>query len=267
MPRLGPVLAPVRIATLVVVTTPLYLGYALTWPLGRLWPRLGGRLHRLFIGTWARSALRVMGVRVQVEGDLPDGSFFLVGNHLSYLDIPVLLGTVDARFLAKSEVAGWPVLGFLARTTGTLFVDRSRKRDLTRVNDEVRRVLDAGTGVVVFPEATSTKGVEVLPFKPSIFQVPSEMGLPVSCAALSYAHPNSEPPAWRSVCWWGDAPFAPHFYEFLKQPRTDAIVTFGARIPPGLERKELASAAHGALRAVFRPTCPPEHRDTPYIPV
>lgn len=260
-------LAPARIVALVAVTTPLYLGFVLTRPVGWLAPWLGARSHRLFVGTWARAVLRVMGIRARVEGERPAGPFFLVGNHLSYVDIPVLLATVDARFLAKSEVSGWPVLGFLARTTGTLFVDRNRKRDLTRVNAEVRRVLDTGTGVVVFPEATSTKGAEVLPFKPSVFQVPAEMGLPVSCAALSYALPPGGPPAWRAVCWWGDAPFAPHFYEFLKQPRTEAIVTFGARIPPGLERKELAARAHDALRTVFRPTCPPEHRDTPYLPV
>lgn len=263
---MGSVLATLRVVALVVVTTPLYLAYALTRPLGWLSAPLGRALHRGFIGTWARASLRIMGVRTRVEGERPTAPFFLVGNHLSYVDIPVLIGALDVRFLAKSEVAGWPVLGFLARTTGTLFVDRTRKRDLTRVNDEVRRVLDAGTGVVVFPEATSSKGCDVLPFKPSIFQVPAEMGLPVSCAALSYAHPEGPHPAWRTVCWWGDAPFAPHFFDFLKQPRTDAIVTFGPRIPPGLGRKELATAAHGALRAVFRPTCPPEHRDTPYIP-
>lgn len=264
---MGPVLASARLVALVVVTTPLYLGFVVTRPLGWLAPRLGAGLHRFFIGGWAKATVAVMGVRVRVEGERPSGPFFLVGNHLSYVDIPVLLATVDARFLAKSEVATWPVLGFLARTTGTLFVDRSRKRDLARVNEAVRGVLGAGTGVVVFPEATSTKGCDVLPFKPSIFQVPSEMALPVSCAALSYAHPKGGGEAWQTVCWWGDAPFAPHFYEFLKQPRTDAIVTFGARIPPGLERKELAARAHAALREVFRPTCPPEHRDTPTIPV
>lgn len=264
---MGTVLAPVRLVTLVVVTVPLYLGYVVTRPAGWLSPRLGARLHRLFIGGWARAVVAVLGVRLSVEGEPPQGPFFLVGNHLSYLDIPVLLASVDARFLAKSEVATWPVLGFLARTTGTLFVDRSRKRDLARVNAAVARVLGAGTGVVVFPEATSTKGSEVLPFKPSVFQVPAELGLPVACAALSYAHPQGGDEAWRTVCWWGEAPFAPHFYRFLKQPRTDAIVTFGPRIPPGLDRKELAARAHGAVRGVFRPTCPPEHRDTPLSPV
>jgi 1-acyl-sn-glycerol-3-phosphate acyltransferase len=263
---LAPLLAPVRLAALVAVTTPLYLGYALSRPLGCLSPRLGATLHRLFIGAWARGTLRVLGIRVRVQGERPAGPFFLVGNHLSYLDIPVLLATVDARFLAKAEVASWPVLGFLARTTGTLFVDRTRNRDLTRVNGEIQRVLRTGTGVVVFPEATSTKGEQVLPFKPSVFQVPVELGLPVTCAALSYAQtaPGAEP--WRTVCWWGDAPFGPHFYRFLKQARTEAIVTFGARIPPGPDRKELANAAHGALVAVFEPTCPLEHRDTPYLP-
>lgn len=249
------------------MTVPLFAVYGLTRPLGWASPRVGARHHRLFIVSWARAALWLMGVRVRVEGERPEAPFFLVGNHLSYLDIPVLLAIVDARFLAKSEVASWPVLGFLARTTGTLFIDRNRKKDLTRANEQVRRVIAGGAGVVVFPEATSTKGVEVLPFKPSVFQVPTDLAIPVSCAALSYAPGGGTHPTWQTVCWWGDAPFGSHFLEFLKRPRTEATVTFGARIPPALDRKELAAAAHGALRAVFRPSCPPEHRDTPYTAV
>ena len=183
-----------------------------------------------------------------------------MANHLSYLDIPLLLARLDARFLAKSEVASWPILGFLARSTGTLFIDRGNKRDIPRAMKEIRAVLAGGLGAIVFPEGTSTDGALVEPFKPSLFQVPVELGLPVECAAIHYASPGGPLPSWQAVCWWGDAPFAPHFFQFLKQRRTIATVTFSAKtaaVPdadgPG-NRKHLALAAYETVQGVFDPT-------------
>ena len=203
-----------------------------------------------------------MGVRVTVEGLAPTGSFFLVANHLSYLDIPVLLGRLNGRFLAKSEIASWPVLGLLARSTGTLFVDRSRKRDLTRVIAEVTALLERGPGAIVFPEATSTDGARVHPFKPSLFEVPARLGVDVSVAALRYATPDGSPSAWEAVCWWGDAEFAPHFWRLLALPRVHATVTFapekvtGGTAAAPSDRKRMAAETQRALEAVFSPTRP-----------
>lgn len=254
---------PVRLAGLMALTVPLYLGWVLTRPLAWVVPRLDPVLQRVWIGTWAKGLLWILGVRARYEGPVPEGSYFLVANHLSYLDIPLLLARLDARFLAKSEIAGWPVLGLLARSTGTLFIDRSNKRDLKRVMPLIHGVLSRGNGVIVFPEGTSTAGERVERFKPSLFEVPVETGAEVRCAALHYHAPRGPLPAWQAVCWWGDAPFAPHFLDFLKQPRTEATVTFSTRspgtgvtgVPP--DRKDLAHAAQGAVEAVFRPSCPP----------
>lgn len=261
---------PLRLMGLVAVTVPLYLGWLLTRPLAWLAPRTDPALQRLWVGSWGKASLWIMGVRARFEGELPTGPYFMVANHLSYLDIPLLLSRLDARFLAKSEVAGWPVLGLLARSTGTLFIDRSRKRDLTRVLPLVRSVLDRGTGVIVFPEGTSTAGAEVERFKPSLFEVPAETGAEVRCAALHYHAPKGPLPAWQAVCWWGDAPFGPHFLEFLKQPRTDATVTFspktlGAGQGSTLDRKELARAAQDAVEEVFTPSRPPGNSDSPRL--
>ncbi len=254
--------APLRLALLIAVTPPLYLGWVFTRPLAWAFPRTDRGLQRLWIGSWARTSLWIMGVQATYEGPIPEGRYFLVANHLSYVDIPLLLARLDARFLAKSEIAKWPVMGMLARTTGTLFVDRSRKRDLTRVLGEVKGVLDRGPGVIVFPEGTSTDGGAVERFKPSLFEVPVEVDVPVHCAALHYHAPAGPLPAWQAVCWWGDAPFGPHFFQFLKQERTKATVTFCAEIPPRPERsgpsrrKDLCQAAQALVERSFTPSRP-----------
>ena len=265
-----------RLALLPCATVPLYLGWILTRPIAWVLPKSDPALQRLWIGTWAKSILWIMGVKTSFEGPVPDRAaaggdepYFLVANHLSYVDIPVLLSRLDARFLAKSEIASWPVLGLLARSTGTLFVDRSRKRDLTRVIGEVKDVLSRGTGVIVFPEGTSTDGSQVERYKPSLFEVPVETGVPVRVAALHYESPDGPKPAWEAVCWWGDAPFGSHFISFLSQPRTIATVTFSNEVldaPSHAQsgaRKALAEAAHRATTSSFTPCRVPDSASLP----
>lgn len=253
---------PLRLGGLVAVTVPLFLGWFLTRPLAWVAPRTDPALQRLWIGSWSKASLWLMGVRARFEGELPTGPYFMVANHLSYVDIPLLLSRLDARFLAKSEIARWPVIGLLARSTGTLFIDRSRKRDLNRVLPLVRSVLDRGTGVIVFPEGTSTAGAEVERFKPSLFEVPAATGADVRSASIHYHAPDGPQPAWKAVCWWGDAPFVPHFLDFLKQPRTEATVIFSSKTlvggaGPALDRKALARAAQDAVDDIFTPSKPP----------
>ncbi|MEC8513433.1 MAG: lysophospholipid acyltransferase family protein [Planctomycetota bacterium] len=256
-----------RLSGLAAVTLSLFVGLLLTKPVAWLVPPAAPGLQRLWVVSWSRASLWLMGVRARFEGELPSGSYFMVANHLSYVDIPLLLSRLDARFLAKSEIARWPLIGLLARSTGTLFIDRSRKRDLNRVLPLVRSVLDRGTGVIVFPEATSTAGAEIERFKPSLFQVPAETGVQIRGAALHYHAPDGPLPAWQAVCWWGDAPFVPHFLGLLQQPRTEATVTFapqriagGEGAPP--DRKALALAAQDAVTEVFTPSRPPETAST-----
>lgn len=205
---------------------------------------------------WARGAGRVLGLDVVVEGDAPEPPYLLVANHLSYVDIVALQGVCGCVFLAKAEVAGWPLIGALARLVGTLFVDRTRRSDLPRAVEAVTRVVEGGRGVVFFPEGTSTEGAEVLPFKPSLFEVAIRTGLPVYCASLGYSVPRGAPPAHEAVCWWGDMEFFPHLYSLLQLPSFQARIAFAPRPvlrEERMSRKELAERAHRAVEAGFVP--------------
>lgn len=250
---MGLALALVRAIALAAVTIPLYVCLLLTKPAGWISRHRRVVLEDFWVRTWARASAAVMGVTIHVEGPPPEPPFFLVANHLSYLDIVVLSTRIHGRFLAKAEISRWPIAGMLARSVGTLFIERERSRDLSRILPEIQARLDAGTGVVVFPEGTSTKGEEVLRFKPSLFEVAARTGTPVSTAALGYRTPPPAPPAHLAVCWWGDAPFLPHFFRLLMLPRIEATVAFGGAPIRAEDRKALAVLSHRAVAAQFTP--------------
>jgi 1-acyl-sn-glycerol-3-phosphate acyltransferase len=223
----------------------------LPWRLGARWAaRRPARWWRWRCGwfrRWARGALRVLGVRLQVVGAPPRPPFLLVCNHLGYLDVAVLASVVDATFVAKSEVARWPVLGPLCRGMGTLFVDRGRRRDLPATLAALQATLAAGRGVVLFPEGTSTPGGRVLPFHPPLLAAAARAGLPVAWAAVSYATPAGEPEAADAVCWWGDASFVAHLAALLRLSRVEARLRLGDAPVAAADRKQLAQRLHAAV--------------------
>ncbi|MCA8979723.1 MAG: 1-acyl-sn-glycerol-3-phosphate acyltransferase [Planctomycetes bacterium] len=235
-----------RLLGLCTLTLPAYCLYLLQG-------LVGGRGRRGLRRAWARCVARLLGERIEVSGKPPAAPFVLVANHLSYLDILTLMSELDCVFVAKSEIAGWPVLGLLARTTGTIFVERTRKSQLPEVLDSVARALEGGSGVVFFPEGTSSRGATVLPFKTSLFEVALRAGLPVHTASLHYEVPSGATPAWLSVAWWGDMTFADHFLRLLTLPRIRARIAFGPVAIDGADRKTLADRTHRAVAGAFEP--------------
>jgi 1-acyl-sn-glycerol-3-phosphate acyltransferase len=207
---------------------------------------------------WARVVSRVLGMKLTVRGVPPPPPFFLVSNHLSYVDVVALASRLDCRFIAKSEVARWPLLGALARHFDTLFIDRRRRRDIARVNALVEAAQAEGWGVVLFPEGTSTPGAGVLPFKPGLLEPLAGAGRPVSVASVSYRTAPAHPPAREAVCWWGDAEFVPHLWALLRLPGFAATLTFGAQTVQCRDRKELARRLHRAVQHIFTPVVEPE---------
>jgi 1-acyl-sn-glycerol-3-phosphate acyltransferase len=202
----------------------------------------------------------IVGLSIAVEGTPPRPPFFLVSNHLGYVDVITLMAHAPGVFVAKAEVARWPLLGWMARQADTIFVDRAAARDVLRVNAVILGVLDGGRGVLVFPEGTSSSGEAVLPFRSSLLEPAAKIGHPVVYATLGYGVPRGSPPAARSVCWWGDMTFFNHFYGLLRLPRISARLVFGSAPVRATDRRELAETLWRAVAAQLAPASRAEAR-------
>lgn len=248
-----PVRAAVRLAAVGAWTLLAYAAWLASRVVVPFSTRAALGAHFAVTRAWARGLARISGMRLALTGRPPRAPFFLVCNHLSYVDIFLLLTQLDALFLAKSEIASWPLFGLLARSTGTLFIDRRKKSDVTRVLPLVERTLAAGYGVIVFPEGTSSAGDEVLSFKSGLFEVAARASLPVHCAALSYATPRGEISPRSCICWWGEMTFWNHLWRFLSLPCYEARLSFSPHPLVSPDRKDLARRAWEAVRAEFQP--------------
>jgi 1-acyl-sn-glycerol-3-phosphate acyltransferase len=165
----------------------------------------------------------------------------------------VLASFVHTAFVAKAEIQGWPALGRIFQTADTIFIDRGRKRDVVRVMELVGQEIDRGLGVLVFPEGTSGKGDEILPFKPSLLEFACSRDLPVHWATLHYRTPEGQLPASQAVCWWGNEGIVPHFKRLIVLPSFEAILRFGDEPVAHGNRKELAEALRSRMLEHFEP--------------
>jgi len=143
--------------------------------------------HR-HIQWWSAKLLRMAGLELRTRGTPRPGATLLVANHISWLDIAAVHAVApQARFVSKAEVLAWPLLGWLIKGAGTLFIERERKRDALRVLHEVAAALQAGGSVAVFPEGTTGQGPELLPFHANLLQSAITTGTPVQPVVLRYA--------------------------------------------------------------------------------
>jgi 1-acyl-sn-glycerol-3-phosphate acyltransferase len=211
-----------RLTVLVTATGLSGLVLLLALPLKWLAPTARARFISFVFRAWSKLFLGLLRVRVSQRGAAPTAPFFLVANHLSYMDIPLLASRADTVFIAKVEIGGWPIFGPISALANTVFVDRTLKRDIPRVLAEVDERLAHGQGVVLFPEGTSSAGADVMPFRPSLLATAAAARHPVSWASLAYRTPPGENPAHLAVCWWGGMTFGRHFLELLAMPRFEA---------------------------------------------
>ena len=202
---------------------------------------------------WSAGLTFILNIKIQTEGAAPEPPFYLVSNHVSYVDIIVLYGLVDGTFVAKKEVRSWPFLGFMAETLGVIFVDRKRKRDVTRVNKEQTSSLKEQHGIILFPEGGTSDGSTILPLRSPLLEVPASSGIPIHYVTLYYETEEGDTPAGESVCWHGDAPLHTHMYQMARNKSITCRAVFGAKSVLDEDRKVLANKLHEGMVKQFVP--------------
>jgi 1-acyl-sn-glycerol-3-phosphate acyltransferase len=211
--------------------------------------RLAAGLSHGLPRLWHRLCCRLLAIDVRCYGaPEPSGPVLYVCNHASYLDVPVLGGLLDARFVAKSEVAGWPVIGALCRLQRTIFIER-RQRCARGQPDALRRALLSGSSLVLFPEGTSSDGNRVLPFKSALFAAadarPGGVEIKVQPVTIAYSRHGGLPMGRRlrpTFAWYGDMTLVGHLWGCLGAGDAGIDVVFhdAVRLSEFGSRKALA---------------------------
>ena len=218
---------------------------------GVLFPWLGVESRQWHIRRWSRRLLRICGVTLEVQGlqpgqAMPHGAM-VVSNHISWLDIYVINSWHPVRFVAKSEIRDWPVIGWLCGQTGTIFIERARKRDAHRVLHAITDVMLQGDLVCVFPEGTTTDGSSVLPFHANLMQAPISGGLPVQPVGLAYLDAATGQPA-LAPAYIGDLTLLQCLDAILRAPPITARLCFApALTATSASRRDLAEAARAVV--------------------
>lgn len=213
---------------------------------------------------WQRLAWRLIGMRVKVIGEPAAPPLLIAANHSSWLDITVLGGLMrPLSFVAKSEVARWPVLGLLAKLQRTIFLDRTRRMHTGAVTEEAARRVAKGEVVVLFAEGTTGDGNRILPFRSALLGAAEgatgDTVATVQPVAISYVGVQGVPVG-RSdrpnIAWYGDMDFVAHFRRIIGQGAIDVVVSFGEPIPfgPGTDRKQVAERCFQEVRRMIEDT-------------
>ncbi len=168
---------------------------------------------------WLNHVPRHLGLRMQVEGEPYTGSCLYIANHISYIDPISILMHIDAKIVAKAEISNWPLVGYSANITGTIFVERDKKHSRKNAANAVRDALFDGESILVFPEGTTSAGPLTLPFRPRTFEAAQEAGIPVQPIAIYYEDPG--------VAYIGKHTFIPHFFKLSAIKEIKGRIAFG----------------------------------------
>jgi lyso-ornithine lipid O-acyltransferase len=209
--------------------------------------------QRLARAAWlsrsSRRHLKIFGYSAKISGDVPR-SGLLISNHLSYLDILAISAVTPAVFVSKADVRSWPLFGWFATISGTVFVERERRTHVGEVNQEIENALAAGALVVVFPEGTSSNGETILPFRTALLEPAARGREEISVGWIHYELNDGD--ARHEVCYWGDHAFFPHLLNMLGKKSINATIRFGKFQRTTDDRKELAKQLHAAVSELKR---------------
>lgn len=190
-------------------------------------PQLNPQQREARVQVWALQLLHIWDIELEVRGKpVLQGPALLVCNHISWLDIVVIHATRHCRFVSKSELREWPLIGTLATGAGTLYIERENRKDAVRMVKEMARALKEGDVLAVFPEGTTGDGVDMLPFHANLIQSAIDADAPIQPLALQYvdAASNEISMAARFV---GDDTLVGSIWRTLNVSGLKTVVQFG----------------------------------------
>jgi len=246
------------IAAFFFTMTPLLI--SLLWVLGKLnlpgWGFIASNYYCVL-----RSMLRI---RVRINGEpVRSRALLFVSNHVSWADIIVIGSLSPVAFVAKREVASWPLIGITARMQRTVFVDRARRHRTGDAVAEIARRIASGTSVVLFAEGTSSDGNRVLPFRSALLGAVEEAagrggteGFPIQPMSICYTGQHGIPMGRQHrplVAWYGDLDFIPHIKAFIERGAVDVLVTYGQPVTAdtGADRKAMTKRLEDTVRRLL----------------
>ena len=229
-----------------------------------VFPFVAHDARQRLIGRWSRRLLHVLAVELHVSGEpahLPERTL-IVANHISWLDIFVINAYQPSRFIAKAEIRRWPVVGWLVSNVGTIFLDRTRRRDVAGINAVVEEALAAGDVIALFPEGTTTYGRELLPFHGSLIQPAIAAGGHVLPATIRYTHPDGTHS--DAASYVGEQTLMGAVTALISAPKTLVRLQLHEPIATsGLRRREVAKHAHRVIRTALELPAATTEPETP----
>jgi 1-acyl-sn-glycerol-3-phosphate acyltransferase len=228
----------VRAYRLIRLSVHLVYGCAVA---GIVFPFVDGQRQLRIIKRWSRQVLAILAIRLHVTGRPPGGRqpTVLVANHVSWLDIWVIHAVSPVRFVAKSDVRRWPVIGWLVARSGTIFIERSKRHDTARTNRTIVDTLNRGERVGIFPEGTTTDGTYLRAFHASLFQPALGAGARVVAAGIRYPMRDGSPNP--DAAYAGDRSLMESLRLILSHRSMRAELIFAGEIEiSGKTRREIA---------------------------
>jgi len=198
---------------------------------------------------WSRKTLRILGIELKVSGAAQPAGHLLVANHVTWLDIAGVHAVLpQARFVSKADVKHWPVVGALVTGAGTLYIERTSKRDALRVVHQTAEALQAGDCVAVFPEGTTGAGPELLPFHANLLQAAVATESPVLPVVLRWYEPGER--FSTSARFIGDTTLAQSLWAIASARGLGIDVQILPAVPTaGLDRRVLGETLRAAISA------------------
>jgi len=218
------------------------------WTIYVRFPQFSPEQREMRVQAWALQFLALWDIHLKVLGrPVQNGPALMVANHISWLDISVIHAARHCRFVSKSDIRDWPLLGTLATGAGTLYIERTSRKDALRMVKDMADAMKNGDVVAVFPEGTTSDGRDLLPFHANLIQSAILAEAPVQPMSLKFIDARSGEPSF-APCYIGDDTLLGSIWRTLKAPKIIAVVHFGElQQAQGRDRRAWAHDLHQSV--------------------